>query len=420
VNFMEILLKADTLLKQMGLIIEKNNKITEATGGTFNVFSILNMERLEVKTHSAFLYELLNPNGSHSQGKTYLKLFINNVLEIKKFDLSNVKVERERSVNGFGRMDLVIENQEQLIIIEMKIDAGDQDKQLKRYNEYGIKSGKNYRIYYLTLFGLEATNYSTGNEKIDYKCISFDADVLNWINSCIKAGNTPLLPVIRESLVQYSKLLEKITNQLDGGLKMEIKDLLLKENNIYIAEQIAKAIPYSRAALEYQFWKELFDRYSKQIEALGIEYVHDGFFEDEKDDIDDIIEIRKKKKGEIYFEYKVGKYKDNYLYLVIGSSGNDEAIYSMLVLGTEDEYIPFKDYDEEILHIIEKLGFINSSDYKYLYIKYNLNFYTDDLLKLQNKSDFNLAVESVGNEILDIMRQVISDEELNSLLIKNK
>lgn len=414
---MESLRKADSILNHVGSIIEKNSKISEETGGMFNIFSILNMERLEVQTHSALLYELLNNKGSHSQGNTYLKIFINEVLEIKDFDFYNVKVDRERNINNLGRIDLVIENHEYLIIIEMKIDAGDQENQLKRYNEYGMNNGKNHKIYYLTLFGYEASDYSTGNIEIDYKCISFETDILNWIKECIGAAKTPLLPVIRETLVQYGKLLEKITNQLDGGLKMEIKDLLLKENNLKIAEQIAKVIPYCRAELEYKFWKELHDRYYVQIEEFGIMCIDDGFFEDEKSDIEEIVEERKKKKGEIYFEYKVGKFNDNNLYLKIACSGYDERIYILIALGTQDEYIPFKEYDKKVLNIIEELGFIHSSDCKYLYVKYDLNFHTDSLLKIQDESIFNIAVKSIGDELLDIMKKIVNNKELNEILI---
>lgn len=57
---MELILKADNLLKQMNLIIAKNNKLKKFNGGYFNIFSILNMERLEVRTHFALIYELLN------------------------------------------------------------------------------------------------------------------------------------------------------------------------------------------------------------------------------------------------------------------------------------------------------------------------------------------------------------------------
>ena len=178
---MNSLLATELLLEQTRSIIDKNHKNSEETGGLFNVFSILNMERLEVKTHSAFLYELLNPKGSHSQGNAYLKLFIHEVLKIKDYDFYDVKVVREKSINNLGRIDLVIENSDLLIIIEMKIDADDQEDQLFRYNKYGLSHIKKHKIYYLSLFGYEASNYSTGHTELKYECISFESNILNWI-----------------------------------------------------------------------------------------------------------------------------------------------------------------------------------------------------------------------------------------------
>lgn len=240
---------ASSLLAQTGVIIDKYNTIIQETGGLFNVFSILNMERLEVQTHSAFIYELLNPKGSHSQGNTYLRPFIEDVLEIDDFVYKNIVVDRERSIRGNGRLDLVIENDDYLLIIEVKIDAGDQDSQLKRYDDYAKNKGKVYKIYYLTLFETEPSEQSLGGKGriINYKCLSFSFDILNWIRNCIGAGKTPLLPIIRETLLQYSKLLEKITDQIDGGLVMEFSELLLRGNNLEIAEQLSKAIVYARA-----------------------------------------------------------------------------------------------------------------------------------------------------------------------------
>jgi hypothetical protein len=140
------------IINQLRSIYEKHEKLQKETGEKFNIFSILNMERLEVRTHSTFIYELLNPKGSHYQEIGYLKLFIEMVLQINDFDFENVIVDRERDTRKFGRIDLVIENSEKLLIIEMKIDAGDQKNQLKRYSHYAKTIGKEFSIYYYTYF----------------------------------------------------------------------------------------------------------------------------------------------------------------------------------------------------------------------------------------------------------------------------
>ena len=76
------------LLTQVSSLSEKYDKILKETGEDFNIFKILKMESKEVKTHSAFLSELLNPKGSHGQNDIFLKLFIEvvKVDAIQRFD----------------------------------------------------------------------------------------------------------------------------------------------------------------------------------------------------------------------------------------------------------------------------------------------------------------------------------------------
>src|SRR5690606_41341365 len=92
------------LLNQVGTISKTYDLVAKSTGENFNLFRILGMETAEVKTHSRFLAELLNPKGSHLQGDVFLKLFIdylnnlklieeNNEIELKP-EQSNVQIEK--------------------------------------------------------------------------------------------------------------------------------------------------------------------------------------------------------------------------------------------------------------------------------------------------------------------------------------
>src|SRR6266446_1112235 len=60
--------------------IQENRRISALTGEHFNVFRILGLEAAEVRTHSAFLAELLNPKGSPGQGDLFLRLFLKEML----------------------------------------------------------------------------------------------------------------------------------------------------------------------------------------------------------------------------------------------------------------------------------------------------------------------------------------------------
>ncbi|MEG0578394.1 MAG: PD-(D/E)XK nuclease family protein [Niameybacter sp.] len=89
--------------------------------------------------------------------------------------------ERERYIGVDGRIDLIIESRTDLLIIEIKIDAGDQKNQLKRYQRYAKSTGKDYKIYYLTLLGDEASQVSVGDNRgeVEYTCLSFSSDIVS-------------------------------------------------------------------------------------------------------------------------------------------------------------------------------------------------------------------------------------------------
>lgn len=410
-------------INQLRLIYEKHEELKIQTGDKFNIFSILNMERLEVRAHSAFLYELLNPSGSHYQGYEYLKIFTEEVLQIRDFSYNNIIVDRERDTKEFGRIDFVIENNEVIIIIEMKIDAGDQRDQLKRYSEYGKRTGKQYKVYYLTLFGTDASEYSTGSEdeNVEYTRISFASDILHWLHYCIRVGNTPFLTSIREILRQYSRLIMKLTNQVDGGLAVDIKDFLLKDNNLEVIDEVVKVVPYAKAEVEFDFWYNLYSEYNKRIENFGYKFIEDeNFPSNRKASVDVIVSTRKSKSGEYYIDYLVGYYKKYEVRFLIGNTGYDNKIYVTLALVNEEgDYISYEEYDDDILNIIVSLGFDKSGNTtKYRYLSYDLNFEDDYIYKLIDKDFMNKSVESIGNEVLNILSTVKKSSKLKKLLSK--
>lgn len=406
-------------INQLKAIYNKNEELLKQTGEKFNIFSILNMERLEVRTHSAFLYELLNPKGSHYQRYEYLKLFVEIVLKIEDFNFENVFIDRERNIKELGRVDLVIENKEKLIIIEMKIDAGEQEEQLKRYSDYGMRTCKEYKIYYLTLFGTDASKYSTGSdEDIEYIRISFASDILHWLDACIRSDNTSFLTSIRESLRQYSKLTKKITNQVDGGIAMDIKDFLLKDGNLEIIDEVTKVIPYAKAEVEFNFWYNLYEKCDKSIKDFGYKFIrYENFPTNKSASIDDIVTARKSKDGEYFIDYFIGFYKKLEVRVLIANARHDTCIYASLSLvDTEGNYVPYEEYDEEILKIIISLGFDKSGEIKYRYLEYDLNFQDSYIYKLVDKVYMDKSVELIGNEILDIFKTVNNSSKLKGLL----
>ncbi len=249
--------KIKNLLQQVSIIQKKYDEVAKITGENFNIFSILSMERREVKTHSAFLGELLNPKGSHGMKDSFLQLFIKEVFKetLIEFETasSNTITEEyiaqinEDKTNG-GRVDIVIKDAKgRVILIENKIDAYEQKNQLIRYRNAYPKA----EILFLTLTGYAS---NTSNDVItgqkDYLPISYEIHIVNWLEICLKeAVNYPML---REAIKQYIYLIKKITNQTSNNkMSGEIKKLILNDvDSINCSKEIYKTINELNKELE--------------------------------------------------------------------------------------------------------------------------------------------------------------------------
>ncbi|WP_323066107.1 PD-(D/E)XK nuclease family protein, partial [Aeromonas jandaei] len=144
--------RIECLLDKVHSKIVEHEKASVHNGVNFNLFSILNIEKDEVGTHSRFIYELLNPRGAHNLGYFPVKT----LLEIINLDVDahSMEVRREDLTRSGRRIDFTISTKSHLIGIEMKIDAGDQCNQLNDYYDelfFRAKNNKKISIFYLTL-----------------------------------------------------------------------------------------------------------------------------------------------------------------------------------------------------------------------------------------------------------------------------
>lgn len=211
-------------------------------GEDFNIFRVMHMESDEVYTHSAIIAELLNPKGSHGCGDTFLKLFLEllpSPFDLP-FDTQNAKTDVEIVIGEItdkegGRMDVLVESKGQAIIIENKIYAGDRQNQMLRYynyanNQYGRG---NYRLLYLTLFGKSPSDSSKGSleENEDFYCVSYAGEIKQWLLSCLTQAVQK--PLVREIIVQYINLINKLTHQdMESNVKTELKKLCYNPQNM--------------------------------------------------------------------------------------------------------------------------------------------------------------------------------------------
>ena len=214
----------------------------------FNVFSVLRSEHDEVNLHSRFLAALLDHRQSPGQSRENLADFLQR-LEISGFDHDGASVDRE-----WNNIDLLIRDQSsmQAVIIENKIWAADQPRQLARYAE---QLRKYYRhVLYLTPDGREASEDSTGG--IAYRCISYKSDLVRWLKGCQKRAYDE--PELRESVAQYVRLIAKLTGtDFSEAYMNDLKELCLQDDNIVLVHDLSEAMVEAKISLLERLWREI-------------------------------------------------------------------------------------------------------------------------------------------------------------------
>lgn len=241
-------------------LIYTKYKVIDSLKSDFNVFDLIINPYDEVHLHSRMIYSILTERKFQKQ---FLMSFLNFIDVSLPDDVSfsgfnNINVEKEKAIPN-GRVDLFIsfkiKNISYNVLIENKLLAGDQPEQMNRYKSYmnSYPNDNNY-VYYLTLDGSAPSEDSTKSLD-EIKLISYDSEIMNWIEDCIKIASRE--PGVREVLIQYSSLLERLTGK-DVDFILELKEYLLKEpENFIIANSIIPALNDAKAELQLRFWKKL-------------------------------------------------------------------------------------------------------------------------------------------------------------------
>ena len=251
------------LLRQVATITQKNSEILNATGGRFNMFRICGVNHYE-NTHSAIIAELLNPKGTHSLKSELLEAFLSLIdkdFVPTDFNPSNATVYTEYTTDK-GRIDILIKDtNKNALIIENKIYAADQYEQLKRYEQFAKKEFKAYQIYYLTLWGSEASLQS--GEGVNYLTISYADTIIRWLDKCIALSAR--LPLVRETLIQYSNHLKILTNQdMNAKNQEEIVKTLADFGNLEAVQNVFLNYPKVFDYLAKQYFNPKMEEFAHQ------------------------------------------------------------------------------------------------------------------------------------------------------------
>ena len=243
----------------------------------FNLFTILKKESDEVYLHSRFLSSLLDPSGPHKMG-TY---FLDSFLEIIKSEFKYNKNTLEVYPNNYDRCEykeidicFIDRYLQKAVILENKIfhtDSNHKDiGQLENYynklitEDYIPEDG--IEVYYLTLEGHEPSENSTNKSgqypqlKDKVRCISYSLEILEWLDNSVKASyNKPLL---RESINQYIKLIEEMTN--NDTTEEEHKEIIeiigKNEDNLLSTKLLLDNFNHVKWYTLKYFWSELISK----------------------------------------------------------------------------------------------------------------------------------------------------------------
>lgn len=239
----------------------------------FNLFLALRGASDEVRLHSRFIGALLDP-AHHALGEELLIEFLK---EIKIpltghgcFSLRGLQVQVE-----YMQIDLLITNADhQAIIIENKIFAGDQEKQLRGYHD-AILSRKYSPIFvrYLTIDAhLPSGKSLVGLDKElpegAFLCISYAAHIRQWLENAERLA-TRDIPV-RESISQYLAVINSLTGSDQEEIYMNgIVETLLIGENILLARDVRAAYLKALAKLQERLWLDIEEELIKSDAAIS-------------------------------------------------------------------------------------------------------------------------------------------------------
>lgn len=255
-----LLLKAATTL-----LAEERREDAES----FNLFTVLRSGSDEVNLHSRFLHALLH----HRTGgrRRNLTAFLESLKgeypelgDVASLDVEAAEVHREKK-----DIDLLIKDSERALVIENKVHAGDQPKQLDRYYKASELQSLTRHVVYLTPEGREPSSDSKGDvpdEKLS--CVSY-VDLLPWLDRCHELASED--PALRSSIAQYRQLLRELTGGGPGAKQMhEMKKIIRESRSLTLAQDLGNAANELFVDVVHELWTEIGAAVEEEFQDEGL------------------------------------------------------------------------------------------------------------------------------------------------------
>jgi hypothetical protein len=241
-----------------------------------NIFKLLKIDHRE-NLHSQFIVAIIKTDKNAKE--LFIKMLIDIVKDKAKIHnkYSAYKIVPEKPFfdgENENRVDIFLsdkhgeEDGKTRILIENKIDAGDQPQQLFRYHKYFEKDNIKYdgALFYLTIEGRDASLYSTKDFKTgdsiskskDYFLLSYHSDIIGWLKKVLEIKSLDVR--LRMYIEDYLNVVKDISKRW----------IALKDN---FGKNLDAKSDEEKAFLELKFWQfieqEIYERKNKEIQRIS-------------------------------------------------------------------------------------------------------------------------------------------------------
>ena len=285
------------LFEQIKQFKNKQEKQKQRGLNNYNILTTVLKEYDEVRLHSRMIASFLDPFGEHYQSNLFLDKFLE-VLNISTFniDSKNCSIYLE-----YQNIDLYITDGDKHIIIENKVYAKDQERQIERYIKIIKDKNQDLKpndilVIYLSLDRDKPSKYSLGDLSVEnstltvdtkeialFKSIHYKNEILQWLEKC--KYEVQNITNLNEVFRQYIDVVKMINNQYEDKI-MSLVDYILKNKSIYnLAMEIKEELPNARKKSINIFFdnivfflkKELDDKWEIKLEKDFLDKKHQVF-----------------------------------------------------------------------------------------------------------------------------------------------
>ncbi len=254
------------LIRNASAYLEEYQKTRDEIGLEYNIFTLMDIERDEVETHENMIFTILNYRTNAKLSQKLKKRFLISMGLPKSFWSETWTVEKEYYTESNGRMDLFFHTEghsKKCVVVELKVGAGDQKRQIKRYEEYVLaKKYEDYRIIYLTLDGRKpsAQSYEGIAHPEKLLCRSFCGNVADWLAVC--------MDVCREHEVeagfiqQYRILIMKLAKE--ESVEKNMAGLIKNSKDLKACLGLADALPAIKGQILFDFMDTIYKNLQKK------------------------------------------------------------------------------------------------------------------------------------------------------------